>query len=178
MIAMTSAQGRLTRHGARWELRFVRPLAHPPEKVWRALTEPQHLSAWFPADIHGERTAGAVLRFVFRNDEGPAADGEMLTFDPPKALEFRWGEELLRFELEPDGEGCVLTFINTFHQLGKAARDAAGWHVCLDVLGYHLADEKPPWEPMEHWPQVHAVYFERLGPEASTIGPPEPRGSA
>jgi uncharacterized protein YndB with AHSA1/START domain len=141
--------------------------------VWRALTEPEHLAAWFPAQIHGERAAGAALRFVFPNGEGPTEDGEILTFDPPKVLEYRWGEENLRFDLEPDGHGCVLTFLDTFDELGKAARDAAGWHVCLDVLAHHLGGEKPPWEPMEHWPEVHAVYVERLGPEASTIGPPE-----
>ena len=73
-------------------------------------------------------------------------DGEMLTFDPPARLEFRWGEERLRFELAPEGDGCVLTFVNTFDDLGKAARDAAGWHVCLDVLGHYLAGETPPWE--------------------------------
>ena len=58
-------------------------------------------------------------------------------------------------------------------EVGKAARDAAGWHACLDILGHHLAGEKPPWSPVERWDQVHAQYVERLGPEASTIGPPE-----
>jgi uncharacterized protein YndB with AHSA1/START domain len=159
----------------RYQLRFRRTLDHPPEKVWRALTEPEHLRAWFPADIEGERAAGARLRFVFRNHEGDPSDGEMLVYDPPTVLEFRWGEELLRFELEPghEGAGTVLTFVNTFDELGKAARDAAGWHACLDILGYELAGEEPPWAPTERWEQVHAEYVETLPPEASTIGPPE-----
>ena len=165
--------GTLEQHGGRWRLRFVRPLPHPPEQVWRALTEPAHLAAWFPADIEGERAAGARLRFVFRNGEGPAEEGEMVTFDPPSVLELRWGDELLRFELEPDGDGCVLTFEDTFDELGKAARDAAGWHTCLDVLAFHLAGEELPWEQMERWKQVHPGYVERLGPKASAIGPPE-----
>jgi uncharacterized protein YndB with AHSA1/START domain len=158
-----------------YQLRFRRTLAHPPEKVWRALTEPQHLRAWFPADIEGERAEGARLRFVFRNGEDEPSDGEMLVFDPPSVLEFRWGEELLRFELESEGDGAgtLLTFVNTFDELGKAARDAAGWHACLDILVHELAGEKPPWSPVERWEQVHADYVDRLGPEASTIGPPE-----
>ncbi len=169
---MNARDGQLDQDGGRWRLRFVRSLPHPPEKVWRALTEPEHVSAWFPADIEGERRAGAPLRFVFREGEGPTADGEMLTFDPPSTLAFRWGRELLRFELEPEGEGCRLTFVNVFDELGKAARDAAGWHVCLDVLAYHLEGDKPPWEPMDRWREVHAGYVERMGPEAATIGPP------
>ena len=42
---------------------------------------------------------------------------------------------MLRFELEPDGSGSVLTLTVTFPEYGKAARDAAGWHVCLEQLG-------------------------------------------
>jgi len=40
-------------------LRFVRWLPHPPGKVWRALTEPEHLAAWFPTTVEGELAAGS-----------------------------------------------------------------------------------------------------------------------
>ena len=36
-------EGTLEDAGGRWRLRFTRPLAHPPGKVWRAITEPEHL---------------------------------------------------------------------------------------------------------------------------------------
>lgn len=165
--------GQLDRIDDRWQLRFTRILPHPPEKVWRAITEPEHLAAWFPAEMHGERAAGAQLTFVFSEGEGPDTEGEMIAFDPPSLLEYRWGEETLRYELEPEGGGTVLTFVNTFDEVGKAARDAAGWHACLDVLDYHLDGQQPPWGPMERWQEVHAVYVEELGPEAATIGPPD-----
>ncbi|RZU12069.1 polyketide cyclase/dehydrase/lipid transport protein [Kribbella rubisoli] len=32
-------------------IRFVRLFPHPPEKVWRAITDPGQLSAWFPAVV-------------------------------------------------------------------------------------------------------------------------------
>jgi uncharacterized protein YndB with AHSA1/START domain len=166
--------GQLQRVDDRCQLRFTRRLAHPPQRVWQALTEPEHLRAWFPADIEGERAAGAPLRFVFPNNEGPTVEGEMIAYDPPSLLEYRWGEETLRFELEPDGDGSVLTFVNTFDELGKAARDGAGWHTCLDVLEHHLAGEEAPWNLMERWEHVHPSYVESFGPDAATIGPPEP----
>ena len=166
--------GTLERRGGRWRLRFMRRLPHPPEKVWRALTEPEHLAAWFPAAIEGERAAGAPLRFVHRDGRGPALDGEMLACDPPSLLELRWGDETLRFELRPDGAGTLLVFVDTFDQIGKAARDAAGWHACLDVLACHLDGESPPWTPAGRWQQVHEGYVARFGPEAATIGPPAP----
>jgi uncharacterized protein YndB with AHSA1/START domain len=166
-------EGSLEQVAGRWRLRFVRTLAHPPEKVWRALTEPEHLAVWFPTEIHGERAAGAALRFVFAGNEGPPIEGQMLVYDPPAVLEFRWGEETLRFQLEPQGAGCRLTFLDTFDEQGKAARDAAGWHACLDVLAYHLDGRDLPWGPNERWAQVHPVYVARFGPEGATVGPPE-----
>lgn len=167
------ADGRLEQSGGRWCLRFTRTLRHPPEKVWRALTEPEHLAAWFPTDIHGERAAGAALRFEFRNGEGPAIGGEMITYDPPRLLEMRWGEgETLRFELQATGTGTLLTFVDTLSELGKASRDAAGWHSCLDLLAADLDREPVPWGPRERWQEVHQAYVDRFGPEASTIGPP------
>jgi uncharacterized protein YndB with AHSA1/START domain len=167
-----SMDGRLEKVGDRWQLRFTRRLPHPPEQVWRALTEPEHLAAWFPTAIEGDRRVGAPLRFPFPNGEGPTMDGEMVVYDPPSVLEFRWGGDTLRFEVVPDDDGSVLTMVDDFDELGRAARDGAGWHVCLDTLGEHLSgaaviDLDGRWKP------VHDGYVKLFGPEASTIGPPE-----
>lgn len=175
MTMQNPADGELEPDGGRWALRFVRRLPHPPDKVWRALTEPDHLRAWFPTDIDGERAGGAHLTFRFREGEGPTIDGQMLTYDPPRVLELRWGdEETLRFELRPVGEGTLLTFVNRLSEVGKAARDAAGWHASLDSLASDLDGETSPQSRRERWSQVHGAYVERFGPEASTIGPPQP----
>jgi uncharacterized protein YndB with AHSA1/START domain len=169
----TQGLGELECRGRTAVLRFTRRLGHPPEKVWRALVEPEHLTAWFPTTIDGERTVGARLRFRHRDDLAEPFDGEMLAFEPPSLLELRWGPDVLRFELEPDGDGTLLTFTDTLEEIGKAARDGAGWHECLDRLLYVLASQTPPWSPAERWREVHDGYVERLGPEASTIGVPQ-----
>ena len=153
-------------------LRFVRSLPHPPGKVWRALTEPEHLAAWFPTTIEGELSAGSKLRFGFREAQAPPFDGTMLAFDPPVLMELIWGDERLRFELTPDGTGTLLTFTASFAELGRAARDSAGWHVCLDLLGYDLGDAAAPWTQHERWRAVHTEYVARFGPEAAIVGPP------
>ena len=55
--------GRLERaEGGEVRLRFERRFPQPPDTVWRALTEPEQLQAWFPTTIEGERVAGAPLR--------------------------------------------------------------------------------------------------------------------
>ncbi|MDQ1435324.1 MAG: hypothetical protein QOF59_2140 [Actinomycetota bacterium] len=165
--------GHIEEIGGRWRLRFTRRLAHSPAKVWRAITEPEHLKAWFPDEIEGRFERGAVLRFVSEYRPNSLFEGEVIEFEPPSVLEFRWDtNETLRFEIRPDGDGSVLTFLDTFDELGKAARDGAGWHACLDVLAYDLDGATPPWEAGAHWNEVHDGYVERFGPEASSVGPP------
>ncbi len=170
---MDNDLGRLDEHDGRWWLTFTRRLAHPPERVFRALTEPEHLAAWFPTDVEGERVAGAPLRFVFRAGEGPTLDGELVAYDPPSLVEYRWGDgETLRFDLAPDAGGTMLRFTNGFAELGKAARDGAGWHTCLDQLAAHLDGAELPMPTKQRWSEVHPRYQAALGPEASTVGPP------
>jgi uncharacterized protein YndB with AHSA1/START domain len=159
----------------RAKLRFTRSLHHPPDKVWRAITEPEHLATWFPSTIEGSREPGAPLRFTFPGAANFSVEGEMIIFEPPRVMEFRWGTDLLRFELRPTPTGTQLTLIDTFDELGKAARDGAGWHVSLAALELHLSaakGEASSRDAMNNWPDVHRHYVETFGPEASTIGPP------
>jgi hypothetical protein len=67
-------------------------------------------------------------------------------------------------------EGTELTLIDVLDERGKAARDGAGWHACLDALAAHL-ETRPA--PENRWKQVHPDYVATFGPEASTIGPPD-----
>ena len=142
-------------------LHFERRLPHPVEKVWRAVSEPAELAHWFPCAVEvGELRVGAPVRFVFPDEVGGMEmDGEVTACEPPRRLAFTWGEDELRFELEPDGDGCLLRFTDVLGDQDKAARDAAGWEVCLARLGQSLAGEeiRPP-----DWQGFYEEY-ERLG---------------
>jgi uncharacterized protein YndB with AHSA1/START domain len=155
----------------RWAIHFTRRLAHPVDKVWRAITEPEHLARWFPSTIDGDRAAGAALHFRF--DEHLDLAGEMLAYEPPHLMELRWGDDVLRFELRAEGDGTILELTDTTAERGKAARDAAGWHECLDRLGYAVILEPHPFELGSVWREVSPRYQAAFGPEASTVGPPE-----
>ena len=171
--AEEAAFGTLERHGDLAVLRDARHLAHSPAKVWRAITEPDHLTDWFPTTIEGERAAGAALTFSFREMKLDSFAGEMRVFEPPSLLELQWGDDTLRFELSAEAEGTLLRLTVTFVELGKVARDGAGWHACLDRLVYLVGGTEVPWEGEGRWREVHPVYVERLGPELSALGPPE-----
>jgi uncharacterized protein YndB with AHSA1/START domain len=166
------AYGELESNDNRWRLRFTRPLSQSPETVWRAITEADHLEAWFPQRIVGDWIVGAPLRFESRNGEFPPFDGQVIAYEPGSMVQFRWGTDVIRLEVVPTGSGCTLTLLDTIDDLGKAARDGAGWHVCLEALEGHMAGSDSPEAGGDRWSDVHAGYVEKFGPEAATMGPP------
>ena len=80
-------------------LRFERRLAHPVDRVWRAITEPDELEAWFVARPEWKPEVGETFNAMEQ-------DGEITDVEPPNLLAWNWGDELFRFELSPDGDGC------------------------------------------------------------------------
>jgi uncharacterized protein YndB with AHSA1/START domain len=146
-------------------LTFERRLAHSVERVWRAVTEPAELARWFPSAMSGDLSPGATLTFEFPDGEMPAMQGEVVEIDPPRCLAFTWGDDVLRIELEPAGDGCVLHFVVLFDEAERASRDAAGWHVSLDRLEEHLdgtQTQPPSSEPTPDW-RAHYEEYQRRG---------------
>jgi uncharacterized protein YndB with AHSA1/START domain len=158
-----------------WQLRFTRTLRHPVEKVWRAITEPEHLAHWFPSTIEGERAPGAPLTFAFPGAVVDPIEGEVLAYDPPSRFELRWGTDVLRIELRPVDGGTELTLVDVLDDVGKGVRDAAGWHTCLDALEENLSGSLSAREHLGRWAEVQPGYAERFPPQAAVIGPPNPR---
>lgn len=139
---MSRPAGRLETVAGRPVLRLERVYPHPPAKVWRAVTDPAALAQWFPATVETELRAGAEVTFRFEGDD-TVTHGEVLQVQPPSVFCFSWNDDVLRFELTPVPEGCRLVFTHTMGggwagRLG-AARNAAGWEVCLDGLEAVLA---------------------------------------
>jgi uncharacterized protein YndB with AHSA1/START domain len=156
----------------RWELRFERDLQHPRAEVWAAITEPDRSAAWFPFRIEADCATGAPARFLATDGDGAAIEGAMLACDPHELWEARWADdEIIRFELEPTRWGTLLTLSNVLGDVGKAARDAAGWHVTLDRLAAHLDGEPAPEPTREGWDELFRDYADAFGAQAATVGP-------
>ena len=154
-------------------LRFERRLAHPVEKVWRAVTDPAELKHWFPAEVTVDLRVGGAMRFVFTDDVMPPSDGEVTELDPPRRFAFTWMEDTLSFDLEPADDGCVLTFTHVFDERDRAARDAAGWHYCLTQLERRLAGE-PAQAPTGEQTQEHRDLYEQYVERGFPAGAPIP----
>jgi uncharacterized protein YndB with AHSA1/START domain len=128
--------------GDKHVLVLERRFTHPPEKVWRALVEPEHLGQWFPATMEMELAVGAKITFRFGPDDDPMY-GEITDFDPPRTFGYSWESEHLRWDLAPEGDGCKLTLTQTFDDRPAAASYAAGWLGCFEYLEVVLAGGKP-----------------------------------
>ena len=165
--------GNLEQTAAGPRLRFVGDLAHPPERVWRALTEPEELGSWFPQRVVVARWAvGEPIHFEHERVREATFEGTVRTCEPLRVLEFTWGPDVLRFELERRGEGTRLTLLDTIEELGKAARDGAGWHVCLEQLGHALDGTSAPSSPSERWRRSTPPTWSSSGRPRRRIGPP------
>jgi uncharacterized protein YndB with AHSA1/START domain len=126
-------------------LRLERHLKHPPEVVWRALTEPDQLSAWYPfRALEIDLRVGGRIRF-------DGMDAVIVQLDPPTVFAFsehappemtRESDDLIHFQLTPDGDGCRLVFTHVFDDRPAAASYASGWTLCLDALVAHVHGEE------------------------------------
>ena len=169
-----SEHGAYTTDDGRPAVRFVRRLAHPVDRVWRSITDPGELRHWFPAAVELELRVGAPIRFV--HPDGQVDTGELRELDPPRRLAFLWGGDLLRLELEPDGDGTRLTFVHVLAGEGAdaAARTAAGWHLCLAALDRALAGEAgdAPAGPSPAWHERYAEYVALGFPAGAPVPDP------
>jgi uncharacterized protein YndB with AHSA1/START domain len=155
--------------GDRWTLTFVRDLHQPPEKVWRALTEPAHLREWSPytadRDLGSPGTATLTMIDGEHRVDLPA---EVLRAERPTLLEYSWGTDLVRWELDPVADGTRLTLRHTLADRDWAAKVAAGWHICLAVAD-RLLDGHPVGPIVGEnarnygWDGLSDAYAKRLG---------------
>src|SRR5215212_5552755 len=126
-------QGTLENRDGAWVLTLVRDFGHSPEKVWPWLTDADRLRQWSP--IVPDRALDSVgPRKVRENPDDEPLAGDVLSVDPPRELVHQWGDDVVRWRLQPTDTGCRLTLEQTMRERDKAAMNAAGWHLCLDVL--------------------------------------------
>ena len=99
--------GTYERHGDHIDVRFERHYPRPPEKVWRALTDPERLADWMGASRVEPYVGG---KFETMLDGLRPMKGRVLVWDPPKALELQWSnghapDSTVRYELTSEHPG-------------------------------------------------------------------------
>lgn len=159
----------LNRQGDEWELIVRRQLDHPCEEVWNALTQSDELAKWGPFRPSRNLTeVGAVQLTHMNNPQEDARQGFVLALNPPNLLIFQWGDDILRWELQQDGQSTQLTLFHKFSDRRMAPSYAAGWHLCLRGLTGTLAGKNMPLmvgSEVVHYGfrELYAAYENRFG---------------
>jgi uncharacterized protein YndB with AHSA1/START domain len=130
------------------EIRRSVVVAADQEKVWRAITQPEHFSKWFGGQIQFERLAvGETISFFEENYPGTIA-----IVEPPERFGFYWTAELgypvetlVTFHLETVAEGTRITVTETgFEALPEDvrhipfARNDKGWSIQMNNIAAYL----------------------------------------
>jgi uncharacterized protein YndB with AHSA1/START domain len=126
-----------------------REIAHPPQKLWRALTQPHLIAEWL---MKNDFAAVVGHRFQLRGDWGGVLDCEVLAIEPNRTLSYTWShvhddtaftlESVVTFTLTPTPGGTHLRMEQTgFRPDQKQAFGGAnlGWQKFFGNLEQVLA---------------------------------------
>jgi uncharacterized protein YndB with AHSA1/START domain len=98
---------------------FEFELRHPPQKVWRALTEPALLAQWLLPVVEHELQTGAA--FTLKAQPQPGWDGivngRFLEIEAHKKLSYTWSvgdmDTVVTFDLTPTSSGTRLSLVQS-----------------------------------------------------------------
>lgn len=152
------------------EVRFVRTLPGPIERVWQYLTDPEKRARWFCGGALEQKAGGKVeFAMVHKNlapDETPPAkyaqvqdpgvtfEGRVLRCEPPRLLVYTFGSEDsdVTFELTPQGKQVLLVLTHRTRgaeEQAELSNYGAGWHTHLAHLVAQLeGTPRPPFWAM------------------------------
>ncbi|WP_248305385.1 SRPBCC family protein [Agromyces sp. H66] len=137
---------------AAFSVRRTIRIAAPVDKVWRAVTEPEHISRWFGQVVLDGAGAGATGTITF--PEFGVVPLRLEAVDAPRMVSYRWGNAdsagrlpdaiddrstVFTFTLEEVPDGTRLTVVETGFDLtsdpaANMADHAEGWVLELDKL--------------------------------------------
>lgn len=151
------------------EVRLVRLLPGPIERVWDFITDPEKRARWFCGGMLEQKVGG---RFVFAmhhknlapdetppaeyakvQDPGVTFEGRVLQCEAPRLLVFTFGgdDSVVTFDLQPEGDKVRLLVIHraSGEDLKEVGSFASGWHIHFSMLIALLENApRPPFWSM------------------------------
>ena len=123
-------------------------LAHPPQRVWEALTTADALASWFGSWAEIDLRPGGELRMRW-DDAQVSATLSIKVVEPPRRFAYTWGvsglpaddprRTYVEFTLEPTGKGTRLTLVESgFAQIPNELFDEA-YHGNVDGWAQQFA---------------------------------------
>ena len=124
---------------------FEVDLHHPPEKVWRALTDPELLGEWLLPVIGFRLEPGAA--FTFKTQPYPGWDGTVncrfVEIEPLRKLSYAWTvpflDTVVTFTLAPTALGTRLSIVQSGFTSDQK-RESGGARYGWKMMGGKLID--------------------------------------
>lgn len=168
--------------GGRTTLRFTRSLRHAIEKVWHAATDSDQMRWWMPADMVGEREAGATVQMVFWPDlvearglDPDAGPATIHVWDPWKTFEYDWHGSQIRFDFAAKADGVVelqlVVDIDTDDE-DLVVDNAGGFHLWMDHFTRLLDTGASPAIAEADAAPIQAAYRAAYSITTTTSPPP------
>ena len=152
------------------EVRLVRTLPGPVERVWEYLTDPEKRARWFCGGVLEQKAGGkAEFAMVHKNlaphetapakyaqvqDPGVTFEGRVLRCEPPRLLVYTFGSDdsEVTFELTPQDKQVLLVLTHrtrSDEERSELTNYASGWHTHLAHLVALLeGTPRPPFWAM------------------------------
>jgi len=125
---------------------FEFDLPHPPEKVWRALTDPVLLAEWLLPVFGFKLEPGAA--FTFKTPQSyPGWDGtvncQFVEIEPGRKLSYNWTvpflDTVVTFTLTPTASGTRLSLVQSGFK-PEQKRESGGARYGWKMMGGKLVD--------------------------------------
>ena len=149
----------------RGEVRIVRLLPGPIERIWAYLTDPEKRARWFCGGELEPKAGGKVVfamvhknlapgetppaKYAHVQDPGVTFEGRVLKCEPPRLLVYTFGSDdsEVTFELTPQGKQVQLVLTHRTRGVEEEAEltnYSAGWHTHLAFLVAELEGTPRP----------------------------------
>jgi uncharacterized protein YndB with AHSA1/START domain len=129
-----------------------REIPHPPEKIWRALTQPHLIAEWL---MQNDFKPAVGHRFNLRGDWGGVLDCEVLAIEPNRTLSYTWNfaHDDAAFDLK-----SVVTF--------TLAPTRSGTHLRMEQVGFGPEQKQAFGGAKAGWQQFFGKLEQVLAREA------------
>jgi uncharacterized protein YndB with AHSA1/START domain len=148
-----------------YTITFNRTSKHPPERLWRAITDPREVERWMSYPTKIDLRVGGEYDVDFSRTMDGGLDGIIVRIEPERRLAYVWGLSVLEWVIEPYASGSRYKFIHHGQGPGSVEKEAGiagGWHLWFDALDEHLDGKPPRPEDQALYAELEVAYRSRL----------------
>ena len=129
-----------------YTIRYDRTSKHSPERLWRAITDPEEVTSWMQYPARIDLRVGGDYFVDFSKTNSGCLDGIIVAIAPARLLRYAWGTSIVEWTMEATVEGCKHTFLQSgLPDRGPGEEGlVAGWHAWFDDLDLYLDGQALP----------------------------------